>query len=102
MDISRSFLEAGQVSLKARAARVGPCRPLPVRRWSRDAKSQVPDKTNEGDAVGKGEARRRGGKLRRARRAAEQDRQASGIDRALHVDRGVADQPDRLAGGDAA
>src|SRR3954471_8234139 len=73
-----------------------------LRRWSRGIQAQPLDRAEQGCLVGKGKLRRKLRKLLVRHGLAEQDADAAAVLRAFHVDRGIADEPDILAGRDAA
>src|SRR6266436_7215125 len=71
-------------------------------RWARAGESQAPHKVKQGRGVREGEARRATDQLLLGRSVAEQNRNATAVVRALHIDAGVTDEPDCCAGLDAA
>src|SRR5690349_14109556 len=71
-------------------------------RWARAGESQAPHKVKQGRTIGEDKARLATKELLLGRSIAEQNRYAPAVVCALHVGTGVADEPDTLAGLDAA
>src|SRR5271169_1846062 len=71
-------------------------------RWARAGESQALQKVKQGRTIGEDKARLATEKLFLGRSVAEQYRNATAVVCALHVRTGVADEPDAIAGLDAA
>src|SRR6202047_2604982 len=71
-------------------------------RWAGGGESQAPHKVKHRRTIGEDEARLATEKLLLGRCVAEQNRNATAVVCALHVGPGVADEPNALAGLDAA
>src|ERR1700732_2343035 len=71
-------------------------------RWARAGESQAPHEVKQRRTIGEDEARLATEKLLLGRSVAEQNRNATAVVCALHIGPGVADEPNALAGLDAA
>src|SRR5439155_456791 len=71
-------------------------------RWACGAESQPLQRAKQANPIGEGKPRRELNEFVRRGGIGEQYRDAAAVLRALHIDLGVADQPDIATGGDAA
>src|SRR5215470_3959641 len=73
-----------------------------LRRWAAPADSQPLQRAKQASPIGEGQPWRETGELLEICGLAEQHGDAAGISGAFHVERGIANEPDVLAGRDAA